>query len=91
MSLYLSLSDHCESLAEQRLDVAIRVAVLHDQNLTAARLGYMQRAVVGSPAYFSSHAVPTHPRDLRRHNCLRFTHYLRAEDWGFQDEGRPWP
>jgi DNA-binding transcriptional LysR family regulator len=89
VSLYLSLSDHCESLSDQRLDLAIRVAVLHDQNLTAARLGYVQRAVVGSPTYFNTHAPPTHPRDLRRHNCLHFTHYLRADDWGFQDEGHP--
>jgi DNA-binding transcriptional LysR family regulator len=89
VSLYLSLSDHCESLSDQRLDLAIRVAVLHDQNLTAARLGYVQRAVVGSPEYFNSHPAPTHPRDLRRHNCLHFTHYLRADDWGFQEQGRP--
>jgi DNA-binding transcriptional LysR family regulator len=89
VSLYLSLSDHCESFTDQGLDLAIRVAVLHDQNLTAARLGYVQRAVVGSRAYFNSHTPPAHPRDLRRHNCLHFTHYLRAEDWGFQEEGRP--
>jgi DNA-binding transcriptional LysR family regulator len=89
VSLYLSLSDHCESLSDQRLDLAIRVAVLHDQNLTAARLGYVQRAVVGSPEYFKSHPAPTHPRELRRHNCLHFTHYLRADDWGFQEQGRP--
>ena len=89
VSLYLSLTDHCESLAEQRLDLAIRVAVLHDQNLTAARLGYVQRAVVGSPEYFEHHPPPTHPRELRAHNCLHFSHYLRAEEWSFQDQGRP--
>jgi len=89
VSLYLLLTDHCESLSEQRLDLAIRVAVLHDQNLTAARLGYVQRAVVGSPEYFANHPPPLHPRDLRRHSCLHFTHYLRADDWSFQDGGRP--
>jgi DNA-binding transcriptional LysR family regulator len=42
-------------LTEQRLDLAVRVAVLHDPNLTAARLGYVQRTVVGSSEYFKKH------------------------------------
>lgn len=89
LSFYLLLSDHCESLSEQRLDVAVRVAVLREQSLTARRLGYIQRAVVGSQEYFRQHAVPLHPRELSQHSCLHFTHYLRAEEWGFHEKGRP--
>jgi DNA-binding transcriptional LysR family regulator len=89
VSFYLLLTDHCEPLAEQRLDLAIRVAALHDPNLTAARLGYVQRAVVGSPDYFKRRPVPAHPRELADHNCMHFTHYLRADEWTFQEEGRP--
>jgi DNA-binding transcriptional LysR family regulator len=88
LSCYLLLSDHCESLSEQRLDVAIRVAVLREQSVTARRLGYIQRAVVGSREYFTRHPIPTHPRELAEHNCLHFTHYLRAEEWNFNDQGR---
>jgi DNA-binding transcriptional LysR family regulator len=90
LSFYPSLTDYCESLSEQRLDVAIRVATLHDQDLTASRLGYVQRAVVGSADYFARHPIPTHPRDLRQHNCLHFMHYLRADEWSFQEKGQPW-
>lgn len=89
LSFYLLLTDHCESLAEQRLDLAVRVAVLHDQDLTAPRLGYVQRAVVGSPAYFARHSVPAHPRELVQHNCLHFMHYSRADEWSFQENGKP--
>jgi DNA-binding transcriptional LysR family regulator len=88
LSVYLSLTDQCEHLAEQRLDVAIRVATLRGQGLTARRLGYVQRAVVGSREYFEGHSKPTHPRDLVRHNCMHFTHYLRADEWNFSDQGR---
>ena len=88
VSLYLLLTDHCEPLAEQRLDLAIRVATLHDPNVTATHLGYVQRAVVGSPEYFAKHPAPTHPSQLSAHNCLHFTHYLRADDWRFQEAGR---
>jgi DNA-binding transcriptional LysR family regulator len=88
LSFYLSLTDHCESLAEQRLDVAIRVAVLRDQAVTARRLGYVQRAVVGSREYFAKRPTPQHPRELARHNCMHFTHYAHADEWNFDDHGR---
>lgn len=54
VSCYLSLSDHCESLTEQRFDVAIRVATLRESNLSVRRLGYIQRAVVGSKEFNQS-------------------------------------
>jgi DNA-binding transcriptional LysR family regulator len=88
VSCYLSLSDHCESLPEQRFDVAIRVADLRNSTLAARRLGYIQRAVVGSKDYFSKYPAPRHPRDLARHNCLHFTHYLRSDEWHFVDQGQ---
>ncbi len=88
LSSYLLLSDQCESLAEQRLDVAVRIAVLPEQSVTVRRLGYVQRAVVGSADYFRQHPVPRHPRELTQHNCLHFTHYLRADEWNFYDQGR---
>lgn len=88
VSFYLSLGDHVESLAEQQFDVAIRVAALRDDKLSVRRLGYIQRAVVGSKAYFLRHPAPTHPRDLSGHNCMHYTHYLRADEWHFSDGTR---
>lgn len=88
LSVYLSLTDQCEHLTEQRLDVAIRVSTLRGQGLTARRLGYVQRVVVGSRDYFQGHSQPTHPRDLVRHNCMHFSHYLRADEWNFSDQSR---
>jgi DNA-binding transcriptional LysR family regulator len=88
LSFYLLLSDHCESLSEQRLDVAIRIAEVRDQGVAARRLGYVQRVVVGSREYFNRHPPPKHPADLSQHNCLHFTHYLRADEWSFHEGGR---
>lgn len=88
LSFYLSLTDRCESLGEQRLDVAIRVAPLRVQGVTVRRLGYIQRAVVGSKAYFEKYPIPRHPRDLTRHNCMHFTHYLRSDEWNFSDRAQ---
>jgi DNA-binding transcriptional LysR family regulator len=87
LSFYLSLTDRIESLSEQRLDVAIRVAILRVQAVTARRLGYIQRVVVGSREYFAKYPTPMHPRELVAHNCMHYTHYLRADEWNFTDHG----
>ncbi len=89
LSFYLSLTDRCESLTEQRLDVAIRIAAVRSKVVALRRLGYVRRAVVGSREYFAKHSIPAHPRELSEHNCLHFTHYLRADEWNFEDHGRP--
>jgi DNA-binding transcriptional LysR family regulator len=89
LSVYLSLTDQYESLAEQRLDVAIRVATPRTEDMTARRLGYIQRAVVGSREYFDKHSRPDHPRDLADHSCMHYTHYSRADEWIFDEQGRP--
>lgn len=88
LSFYLSLSDRCEPLAEQRLDLAIRIAIVRIQAVTVRRLGFIQRAVVGSREYFQRHPTPVHPRELSAHNCMHFTHYFRADEWNFNDHGR---
>jgi DNA-binding transcriptional LysR family regulator len=88
LSVYLLLSDHCESLSQQGLDVAIRVAALREPALSARRLGYVRRVVVGSREYFARQPVPVHPRDLRLHNCLHYTHYSRSDEWTFRERGR---
>lgn len=88
ISFYLSLNDRVESLPEQRLDVAIRIAVVRTQAVTVRRLGYVQRAVVGSQEYFAKHSTPKHPRELADHNCMHFTYHLRADEWNFEDQGR---
>jgi DNA-binding transcriptional LysR family regulator len=89
LSFYLSLTDRCESLPEQRLDVAIRIAIVRIQAVTVRRLGFIQRVVVGSPDYLARHPIPMHPHDLSGHNCLHFTFYQRADEWNFRDQGRP--
>lgn len=89
LSFYLSLTDRCEPLPEQRLDVAIRIAIVRIPAVTVRRLGYVQRVVVGSRDYFERHPRPTHPQDLAAHNCLHFTFYQRADEWRFMDQGRP--
>ncbi len=46
-------------------------------------------AVVATPDYFRAHPMPTHPRDLLRHACIRRRFSSGAiYRWEFEKEGR---
>ena len=70
VSAHLDLSDRVVDLVNENVDCAVRIGELADSSLVSVRLGEMRRVVVGSPAYFSRHAVPPAPSFLAGHNCL---------------------
>ena len=66
----LHVSDALVDLAEQRVDVAIRIGVLPDSDLVATRLATLRPLVVASPAYLARHGRPSRPEDLVQHDCI---------------------
>lgn len=70
VSAHLNLSDRLVDLVNENIDCAVRIGELVDSSLVSVRLGEMQRVIVGSPAYFAQHAVPSAPTFLVQHNCL---------------------
>jgi DNA-binding transcriptional LysR family regulator len=66
----LHVSDTLVDLAEQRVDVAIRIGVLPDSDLLATRLATLHPLVCASPAYIARHGRPATPEDLLDHNCI---------------------
>lgn len=87
VSADLLLNDQIEPLAEQRIDVAVRVGGFHGSNAAVRSLGTIQRVVVASLGYLERHDLPIKPRDLVHHNCLLFTHYFHADEWRFRFRG----
>lgn len=66
-------------LAES-IDLAIRAGDLKDSSLIAKKIGAVYFVPVASPRYLKNHAAPTHPRELRQHECLHFTSFGN-EEW----------
>jgi len=66
----LHVSDALVDLAEQRVDVAIRIGVLPDSDLVATRLATQHPLVVASPGYLARHGRPARPEDLLHHDCI---------------------
>lgn len=58
-------------IVAEGFDAGVRLGPQVAKDMIALRIGPdMRMAVVGSPAYFSRHAVPRTPNDLTAHNCI---------------------
>jgi len=77
----LEIMDRFVDLAEERFDVAVRIAQDPGQNLAARRLAAVNRKICATPGYFKRHGVPKAPRDLERHNCLTYTYFNPRDPW----------
>ena len=69
----LHVSDTLVDLAEQRVDVAIRIGRLPDSDLIATRLATLRPLVCASPAYLARCGRPATPLDLLQHDCIATT------------------
>lgn len=70
IDVVLHLSDDLLDLRLQRVDLAIRSAILADSELVATRLAPVRRIAVASPAYLERHGKPDTPQALLEHNCV---------------------
>ena len=77
----MEIMDRFVDLAEERFDVAVRIAQDPGQNLAARRLAAVNRKICATPGYFKRHGVPKAPRDLERHNCLTYTYFNPRDPW----------
>jgi DNA-binding transcriptional LysR family regulator len=81
----LVLNDRFVDLIEEGFDLAVRVADLPSSSLIARRLCRARHVVAASPAYLQARGVPSHPRDLARHDCLLYSYLSSGEEWLFLD------
>lgn len=85
----LILNDGYVDLVAQGIDLALRFGALEDSTLRTISLGENRRIVCASAEYLERSGTPTHPDDLRHHNCIlmRFGGTIDNE-WAFNIDGR---
>jgi DNA-binding transcriptional LysR family regulator len=82
LSLDLRLNDSMSNLAEEAIDLAIRIGNADLQpSLIARLLAPHARSICASPAYLARHGTPQAPSDLASHNCLQFSYGARRQPW----------
>src|ERR1700761_3473464 len=85
VSIDLILADRPIRLAEEGIDVALRVGPLEDSGLIARKLDDIQLVVCAAPDYLRRRGEPARPDDLVEHDCLAFGDVPGVAEWSFQD------
>ncbi len=70
--LDISLSDLFVDVIQERLDVAIRMGEIKDDQLVVSRLGLARYCLVASPDYLDRRGRPAHPSELSDHDYLLY-------------------
>jgi DNA-binding transcriptional LysR family regulator len=85
VSVDLMLVDRPVRLAEEGIDVALRVGPLEDSGLIVRKLDDIQLVICAAPDYLRRRGVPATPDDLVEHECLAFGDGPGVAEWSFQD------
>jgi DNA-binding transcriptional LysR family regulator len=80
----LLLLDRLVSLADEGMDLAVRLGPLEDSTLKARLIGQVQEVLCASPGYLDLRGVPRTPEQLAKHDCIAFTATTPIPDrWSF--------
>lgn len=82
--LDVTFDDRLINIAEENVDVVIRIGQLQDSSLIARKLAAAPMTVCASPSYLEKHGTPQHPQDLARHNVLAYTRNKGAHEWRYK-------
>jgi len=87
ISLYLSTA--VVDMADEGIDVALRLGPIENENLIVRRLVQIGLVVCASPGYWKKHGLPGRPEDLSRHVALTRSGLGPNPHWLFQENGKP--
>ncbi len=83
VDIRLTLGDRIVQLAEDHIDLAVRIGPLPDSRMVAARVGSIRHVVCASPAYLAEYGTPKTPKDLETHSCITFEGLGSLATWTF--------
>ncbi len=85
----LDLSDRNARLAEDGVDVAVRIGALADSALIAQRVWRVSRVLLASPDYLARRGVPADLADLASHDLVAFEPFTTGGEWRFGGDSKP--
>jgi DNA-binding transcriptional LysR family regulator len=88
INVRMMLFDRTVNLAEDHVDMAIRLGNLPDSSVIATRVGSVRRVICGSPDYFKENGIPKSPADLGGLTCVTFSALASGSSWTFPTSGK---
>jgi DNA-binding transcriptional LysR family regulator len=83
--LEVTSSNDPVDLVAGEYDAGVQLGEFIQRDMIAVRVTReMRLAVVGSPEYFESNAIPRHPQDLKDHACIGFRFSNGLYRWEFE-------
>lgn len=81
------LVDRVVNMADEGVDVAIRIGHLHETAQQAIQVGEVRQVVCAAPAYLDVHGRPRHPGELSAANIVMSSASHLLSDWQFVNDG----
>ena len=78
------LDDRNVDLIEAGIDVALRISDLNHSALTARKIAWSQRVVLGTPSYFEKAGEPKTPTELLAHKAVIYDQRGGGTVWTFR-------
>ncbi|MGX1787571.1 LysR family transcriptional regulator [Bosea sp. NPDC055332] len=86
IALKLHLEDRQINLADEHIDVAVRIGHLDAGGLIAVKVGEVRRVICASPAYLARHGRPRTPEELRDHDGVSFRGFSVTPEWRYRGD-----
>lgn len=84
------VDDRLADMARDGIDIAIRTADVHNDNLVARQIGTASRTLYASPAYLARHGTPQTADELAQHRLIGNSKAPTMNQWQRQDGEGPW-
>lgn len=81
----ITQNNNIVDIVSSEYDAGIKLSHIIEKNMISIPLGKpVYYAVVGSPEYFRTHAIPARPQDLLEHTCIQFRYpWGKSYQWQF--------
>lgn len=89
VTLEVNLSDRIADLAEEGLDVAVRIARLPSSSLVSRTLASTRMVLCASPQYLRRAGRPKHPSELAAHSVIAYSYWSDRDAWEFTGPDGP--
>ncbi len=83
MTASMLMVDRVVNLAEEGLDIGVRIGPLTSPGLMAVKVGQVRRVICGSKEYFAKHGLPQTPDDLSQHRIVASAPATYSNEWRF--------
>ncbi len=72
MKVELILTSRIVDLVSEGVDLAIRIGKLKDSTMMSKQYRESKGCLWATPGYIKKYGMPTHPRELKKHNFIKF-------------------